>query len=160
MINDHDDLFDFKNEGAIQLSYNLLYLLQWLIQHESDTLRTIISKAVQAGYKNSDDKDYSFIELHVSDPHIYQSIINFLDLMDSLLIESEQLHLTQKGVDVTAIPAIKHIDAKTCGNDLVQKTLEHTSVKLKTNPDQNAKELLFKELLRRWKPGTKKTSMN
>ncbi len=158
--NNNNDSFDYKKESSLLLSYELLRLLQWLMQHEIEALKALTEKAVAAGYRDNEITKNNFIELQVSDQHIYQSIIDFLDLMDFLLAEAEQSYAAQKGYEMATIPAIKHIDTKTCGKDLVQKTLEHTSLKLRTNPDQNAQEVMLKELLKRWRPGSKKALLN
>src|SRR6476469_8267229 len=98
--NNNNDIFDDKKESSLLLSYELLQLLQWLMQHEMESLKVLIEKAVHAGYRDHDPQKNNFIELQVSDQHVYQSIIDFLDLMDFLLAETEQSYAAQKGYEM------------------------------------------------------------
>jgi hypothetical protein len=53
------------------------------------------------------------------------------------------------------MPAIEHIDQTSCDPEMVHLSIEHASTQKAKNPQVNAQELLYKELLRRWKPSKK-----
>lgn len=145
-------------EGNLLLSFELLHLLQWLIDHEGEALKKLVEKAVKAGYKTPGYPSNDFVELQVSDPNIQQSIVEFLSLMDSLLLEAHHEQTVQKTLDHLAVPALNHIDSKICNEEVVQMSLEKASSRMKCHPEQNHQEVVLKELLKRWKPAKK--SMN
>ncbi len=147
----------FDNDKATQnqfvLSYELLYLLQWLIEYEADTLKKMITRAVKVGFKEKSEISHDVVELQVSDS-IQQSIVDFLGLLDSLLLEVQHDYNIQKILHQNLVPALKQIDSTVCDSATVESSLEKTSAKIEHSPEQ-AQEILFKEILKRWKPHKK-----
>lgn len=155
----NNDGFDFTADGNALLSFELLYLLQWLIEHETDSLKTLIEQATKNGFKKRTIQSNDFVELQFNDPNIQSSIVEFLGLMDSLLLEIESEHSVENVINRASLPALKQIDSTFCDDDLVQASVEKTTTRLKHHPNENPKETLCRELLRRWKPA-KKTKVN
>ena len=56
------------------------------------------------------------------------------------------------------MPTIDHIDSTICDDATVRSSVEKATAKSEQHPKANAQELLFKELLKRWKPS--KNMMN
>jgi hypothetical protein len=139
------------NNAQFVLSYELLALLRWLVDHDADKLKKIISKALKNGLQGA---------LHTIDQtedpdmlnEIQHSITDFLHLLETLLLESVSEHVKEKARQQKLLPAIDQIDTNQCDNSTVRFSLEKATSTLANNPDANAKELLFKELLKRWKP--------
>lgn len=146
-------------EGQVLLTYELLFLLQWLIEHESEALKKIIVRALKNGFNDPDFRNHEMIEMHISDPNIHHCIVDFLGLLDALLIESTAELTVQKNVERNLIPALNHIDSTICNDETVQGSLKKTTAFLHNHPEENPQEILLKELLKRWKPD-KKLSMN
>lgn len=153
------DSFNVDNEKNIVLSYELLYLLRWLIEHESSALKKLVKKALKSGaLKSTNTTIHDYVEIHISDPNIQQSILEFLGFMDSLLMLVEHEEGTYL-MNNPSIPALNKIDSTICRQEVLQACLEQASLELQSNPNQNIQELLLKELLKRWKP-TKKECAN
>lgn len=148
------DQFNSDGNGQFVLSYELLYLLQWLIDNESETLKKMINRAIKQGFKEQRMQSNDIVEVQISD-NIQQSIVDFLGLLDTLLMESTNENSVQKVLQSNQIPALNHIDSSVCDNETVQGSLDKTTSKLKGHPEQNAQEILLKELLKRWKPQKK-----
>ena len=144
---------DKSNQNQFVLSYELLYLLQWLVEYESETLKKMISRAVKVGFKDNNEMSHDVVELQVSDS-IQQSIVDFLGLLDSLLIEVQHEHNIKKILQQNLVPALKQLDSTVCDSATVESSLEKTSSKIEHSPEQ-AQEILFKEILKRWKPHKK-----
>ncbi len=150
----NSDEFSNKSSAQFTLSYELLALLRWLADHDADKLKKIIAKAVKAGLQD---------ELHKTDhtdqfPMIndmQHSIVDFFMLLESLLLEVIGEHVEQKAREKDLMPAIDHIDTTICDDATVRFSLEKATSKMEHNPNANAKELLYKELLKRWKPHNK-----
>lgn len=144
----------YSSEGQILLTYELLFLLQWLIEHESDALKKIIARSLKNGFNDPDLRSQEVVEMHISDPNIHQCIVDFLGHLDALLIEATAEIDIKKNTEYTLIPALKHIDSSICDNETVEGSLKKANSRMHQNRD-NAQEVLLKELLRRWKPDKK-----
>jgi hypothetical protein len=139
-------LFDQENT-QFELSYEFLALLKWLAEHEGEQLKKIVVRAVRRGFKpeppSSKSVDAGFVQ---------ESIVNFLELLDTILLEVGQEHRIKKAVEHNLMPAVDRIDAQSCDTDLLQASLDKATQKLEHFPDKNPKELLCAELIKRWKP--------
>lgn len=141
------------NNSQFVLSYELLLLLRWLADHDMPTLRKMIGTALRSGLQeelqaldNTDDPDVL--------NELQHSITDFLSLLESLLIETASEQVKEKARQQKLLPAVDQIDTSLCDNSTVRSSLEKATATLAENPEVNAKDLLFKELLRRWKPNT------
>ena len=146
----------FNNNGQFVLSYELLYLLQWLVDHEAEALKKIIARAVRQGFRESIVKTHDTIELQTSDTQIQNSIADFLGLLDVLLLETTNELGVKKSVERNLIPALKHLDATVCTNEMVESSLVKASSKLdEDSSKETLQDALLKELLKQWKPDKK-----
>jgi hypothetical protein len=72
--------------------------------------------------------------------------------LETLLLETISEHVKEKARQQKLLPALDQIDTNQCDNSTVRSSLEKATSTFAHNPDTNVKELLFKELLKRWKP--------
>jgi hypothetical protein len=150
----NDDSFSRDNNSQFALSYELLHLLRWLGQHDTDKLKKIISKAVAHGLHDSIQKATT-----ISDPNIleemHHGIVDFFELLEMLLSDAINVHMEQKAREKNLLPTIDHFDSSLLDNETLRSSIENTTKKLDHNPHMNAKEQLCKEFLKQWKPITK-----
>lgn len=152
--------FNNNNNGQFVLSYELLYLLQWLVDHEAESLKKIIARAVRQGFRDSiTNTSNDTIELQSSDAQIQNSIADFLSLLDILLIETTNEHGVKKSLERNMIPALNQIDSTICNNETVESSLIKASSKLDHDSNEKLQDALLKEILKQWKPD-KKSLMN
>ncbi|TET33509.1 hypothetical protein E3J61_03870 [Candidatus Dependentiae bacterium] len=144
-----------KNNAQFVLSYELLALLRWLVDQHEETLKNIVGHALSAGLheelqkiERTEDATY----LH----EIQHSITDFLTTLEALLIEQVSERIRQRAQYTDLAPALEKIDSTICDQAIVDVSIEEATSKLEMNPKANPKELLFKELLRRWKPADSK----
>ena len=145
--------FDVDNQ--CELSYELLYLLKWLVENESATLKTIISRAIRNGLRDELSNSNALMN-NISSEAVQNSIVDFLDLLDALLHESISEGSMKKAMEQNLMPSINKIDSNICDKATVRFSLDKATDHLEHYPQANAKELLFKEILKRWKPNKKK----
>jgi len=140
-----------RNNTQFVLSYELLVLLRWLVDQHEETLKNIVEHALSTGLHEELQK----IE-HTEDvPYLHEiqhSISDFLTTLESILIEAEAARMRQKTQYKDLAPALDKIDATICDQAIVDVSIEEATSKLENNPKANPKELVFKELLRHWKP--------
>ena len=150
----NNDSFSHDNNSQFALSYELLHLLKWLGQHDTDKLNKIISKAVAHGLHDSIQKATT-----VSDPNIleemHHGIVDFFELLEMLLSDAINQHVEKKAREKNLLPTIDHFDSSLLDTDALRSSIENTTKKLDHNPHMNAKEQLCKEFLKQWKPVNK-----
>lgn len=150
----NNDSFSHDTNSQFALSYELLHLLQWLGRHDADKLKKLIAKAIAQGLH---DEIQRFDK--VSNPDLLQdmhnSMIDFFELLDELLFDAINQHLEQKAREKNLLPTIDQIDGSMFDNETVRSSVEKTTKKLDHYPNTNAKEQLYKELLKKWKPFNK-----
>ena len=143
-----------NNNAQFVFSYELLCLLQWLTEHDADKLKKIIAKAVASGLHKEIQKIDNTAELSLTED-MHHSIIDFFELFEELLLDAINDHVAQKAREKNLMPAIDQIDSTVCDDATVRFSVEKATKKIELNPNVNAKEQLFKELLKRWKPHDK-----
>jgi hypothetical protein len=140
----------YDNDNQFELSYEFLFLLKWLVEHEPEQLKKVIQRATRHGFKEQFNK---FVTHDAGSPEIIQrSIVDFLDLLDTLLIEVLHEDSVKKVLNSGITPVINQIDSRSCDAATVQCSLDKASQRMETHPNQDPQTLLFKELLKRWKP--------
>ena len=150
---------DFHNQSDdhfLSISTQLLALMQQIVEYHAPELRALVHKAhrslrTQQPSNQSDNwhEEYSAQE----------QVTDFLNLLELLAYEAHHEHEYDMQMTKFLMPAIEHIDHTTCDPETVESCIEHATTQKSKNPHLNAQELLYKELLKRWKP-TKKAGIN
>ncbi len=138
------------------ISYELLHLLEWIVEHGSHELKQLVGKALAAGLRER--IHYTDADMHVAE-EMQDSIVDFFGLLEELLTETINEQAMLKAHEKNLMPALEHIDSTVCDTATVRSSLEKATTKMSKNPNANAQQLLFEELLKRWKPN-KKARMN
>ena len=150
-----DSLYSPGTDNQFVLSYELICLLQWLMEHDAEKLKKIVSTALASGLQSRIQKESILPESQTDLEDIQESIIDFFGVLETLLLESLHEHAVKKALENNLMPAIDQIDSTVCDNATVRFSVEKATSDLENNPQENPKDLLFKELLRRWKPNKK-----
>jgi uncharacterized membrane-anchored protein YjiN (DUF445 family) len=159
----NNDSFNSNGNSAQQfvISYELLCLLRWLLEHDIEKIKKLVSKALATGLRE-DIKQFEQLGDVNADPamieEIQHSIIEFFSMLEMLLLESMKEQAVQRAVEKNLMSAIDHIDSTICDDETVRSSIEKATAKSELHPKENAQDLLFKELLKRWKPS--KNMMN
>lgn len=158
-----NDSFNNNNHNAQQfvISYELLCLLRWLLENDVEKIKKMVSKALASGLKD-DIRYFEQLGDVSADPamveEVQHSIIEFFHMLEMLLIESIKEQAVQAAVEKNLMPTIDHIDSTICDTDTVRSSMEKTVARSEMHPNGNAQNMLYKELLKRWKPS--KNMMN
>ncbi|MBN1549503.1 hypothetical protein JW872_02480 [Candidatus Babeliales bacterium] len=139
---------DTISDRQVVVSLELVKLIEWILEHENEGLRRLINRAVFKGMTaNKPSQDFESLD------DMNQYIVNFLSKMEVFLDNAveQQLRKTLKKNDI--IPAVRHIDTTSCDTSFIEHTIERITNKLPNPTNASPKELLLKELLKRWNPG-------
>jgi hypothetical protein len=144
--------FDNDNNQFV-VSYELLQLFRWLFEHEQETLKKLMGRALRNGLH---EKLYMHLtaEPEITDD-LQQSIVDLFALLETLLYELINENEVQKVVQRNLIPALDHIDSTACDITLLTVSAAKATAVLEENPHEDPKDILCKELLKRWKPSKK-----
>lgn len=148
-----------EDNNQLTLSYELLVLLQWLIEYEPEKLKELIASTFDHGLEDDLKKIKNNPTQYESSDNLQNSIVDFFGLLEVLLHEIYNERATKRVMEKKLMPAIDHIDTTECDTQTVQDSIEKATSKFELEPNKNPQELLFKELLRSWKP-SKKTASN
>lgn len=143
--------FPHDSNAQFALSYELLHLLKWLSQHDTDKLKKIISKAIAHGLHDEIQKTSYFTNPDVLE-EMHHSIVDFFEVLDSMLNTAINEHVKQKAKQKNLLPTIDHFDISLLDNETVRHSVATTTKELELHPHINPKEQLCKELLKQWKP--------
>jgi hypothetical protein len=153
---------DFNNDEHFVVSYELLKLLQWLLIHEQDALKKLIMSALAQGLKyelSGVPDDAATTAMDQANPEsiedLQENILDFFTLLEVILHETMTEQHANTHIQKTMIPAINHIDTSTCDMTSVALSVEKATAAVVNKTGENPKDVLCKELLKRWKP-TKK----
>ena len=135
------------NDNQLTVSYELLYLIQWLLDNESSAIKKVIEQALQNGLKHDLQTAINSTELKNTDDVQY-SIVDFLSLLETLLHESISEQNMKRIMERKLMPAIDNIDNKECDKATVDFSVEKATSKIESNPEENPQEILFQELLK------------
>lgn len=141
-----------QNEEQIVLSYELLQLMDWLMQHDTEGLKKLISKAFKRGLSRTFSRTNDSQNLAALSA---DTVANFIALLEILLVESGSEQENQSSLNRDLLPELDHIDLSNCHYSVLQSSAEVAFSKKEKNPSENTQELLYKELLKRWKPHKK-----
>jgi len=150
-----------SDHAQFVISYELLCLLRWLVDHDYEKFKKMITRALHHGLKYDLDhiqhRTRSLTEADAAE--IQQSIVEFFSLLETALIDSLNDYAVQKALEKKLLPTIEHIDTTICDDATVQASIEQACPKIEHTSADKAQQVLFKELLKRWKP-QKKHALN
>lgn len=148
---------EFDNNGdQFVLSYELLQLMEWLVEKDEEGLKRLIKKAIAGGLDMRIKKEKNN---QLAASQAQDSIVSFLTLLEILLAESTQEQSVDHIMEKALIPAIDQVDTKVCDSPTLKSSIAIATSKSENNP-QNAQNIFLKELLKRWKPSKKKATVN
>lgn len=152
----HTNLPGINTETQEQLvvSYELLCLLQWFMEYETDKLKKMISKALDRGLQKQILNKEQLQQVQ-SPEDIQRIITDFFTTLELLFVETLQEQDVKKVLEKNLLPALSRIDSNQCDDAIVRLSAEKASASYHDGSAQQAQEVLFQEILRHWKPGKK-----
>lgn len=139
-----------ENEDQFIVSYELLYILQWLITYEKQALAEIVHKAFIQGSQTS--HEYETHDHQEEAEYLQTSVIDFFsfleDEVENVAQAESMKHIMQKNL----IKTLDHIDPKIFDPAIIKASMMATAEKVRPQRNHQAKDLFLKELLRKWTP--------
>ncbi len=150
---------------SLSLSFELIYLIDWLLKNDKQKLTTLIQQAVSHGLaqdlKRINPNDY----LKVSE-ELYSTILDFLVFLEDTLAENLKDLSASNTADNVMMPAIKKIDDENLNDATLRNSIQDAKDQLHKEREEgheeaanvdHAKEVLYEKILENWLPTNKET---
>lgn len=164
---------------SLSLSFELIYLIGWLLKNEKQMLNTLIKNAIKKGLGQDlnaiNPQDHSKVN-----EQLYNTLIDFLNFMeDSLLNNMDELQVDTKtekamlaalrkvdldALDVNAVRtsmqqtkeelSAKNVSTLDVASDIDQSTTleQNESDDIEFDNNEKAATILLKNIIKNWKP--------
>lgn len=130
------------------LSKKTIALVNWLIEHDQESLKKLLSKAYQNGALRMDHDEF-FDEEDAQ--YVFFKLVGLVEILSEEVVEEQEVsHVFHRSL----LPVIKQIDSK----EFEQTTIENSANKALCNAKERnvtPSSILFEELLKKWKPQKK-----
>ncbi len=167
--------------SSLSLSFELVYLMKWLLQHEKKMLNALVKHAIKNGFAHDLKKINDHNHTETAD-QFYTTILDFLVFFEDTLINNLDSITLDQETERSILPAIKKMDngnfdiqtmrasiqqtkevlsqtQKNHTQKQAQSTLEPTGSQSlsqqHTQPEpsqEEVKKLLFEHILKNWNP--------
>ncbi len=148
MAHNHDS-------NQMNISYELLMLLQWMLEHEQESVRKLVSKSLNNGLQAQLESVTSQKERQQAAVELQDSIIDYFLLLETQVHDLMNEDHTQEVIQRNMLPALKQVDARTYSHGALETSIAKAEAAFGKREVGSPKEILCKELLKRWKPGKK-----
>lgn len=139
-----------ENDDQFIVSYQLLYILQWLITYEKEAFSNLVHKAFIQGSESLQEDDI-YDQMEEAD-YLQSSVIDFFSFLEDEIENVTQAESIKLVMQKKILEMLDHIDPKLFDPAIVQASMMATAEKL--NPESNhlAKDLFLKQFLKKWNP--------
>jgi hypothetical protein len=139
-----------ENEDQFIVSYELLYILQWLMTYEKDALAQLVHKAFMQGSQTSQMQEAQ--EHNEETEYLQNSVIDFFSFLEEEVENAAQAESMQHIMQKNLVKTLDHIDPKIFDPAIIRASMMATAEKVRPQSNHQAKDLFLKELLRKWTP--------
>lgn len=139
-----------NHNGGIQfsMSHELIAFLRWLTEHHPKELQELAKKALNSGVMAEMQAGVDTMD----DEETHATIIDFFTTLELSLHDAFEEYAHSKAQQTQLQQTLDQIDGSLCDANTVQSSLEVATTNTVLNPEKSAKELLFSELLKQWRP--------
>jgi hypothetical protein len=142
------------DESQFILSYELLHLLQWLVQKNPAALKRVVGQALEKGLREDIELQKSTVQRH--DPEILQrAVLDFFSLLENALHDVPAVSDELVVEPVVMSDTFDQLDSTLYEKDELSLCLARVKRVIKKGGPASAREALYKELLKNWRPKDK-----
>ncbi|MCL4360990.1 hypothetical protein M1446_01370 [Candidatus Dependentiae bacterium] len=135
------------DDNQFVISIELLKILAWLLENKQETMKSLIAECLsETAHEHFSEKDAEYLQ---------ETIIDFFSVLETLIVEVGQEEESKKILQRNLIPAIDHIDSSACDKTTVELSVAKATSVCSKGARKSAQDVMFKELLKRWKPHKK-----
>jgi hypothetical protein len=144
----------------LSLSFELIYLMGWLLKNEKGMLNDLIKHALKNGLAQDLQKVESYGGAQMNE-ELYDTIVAFLSYLEKTLAKNLETSISPVNADEAIFPTLKKLDQENLdlknlklsiqkARDLLAKNIEEKGNTVQQT--ELAKNVLFEHILKGWKP--------
>lgn len=154
---------------SFSLSFELIYLMSWLLKNEKKQLEALIKDALKKGLADELETLDIYQDEEDSIAQLQDTILEFLMFLEDSLLESLEEKPLDKNTKNKLILDLKKISPRSIDLKTIWLSMQQAKNKLNksqsfeniqsaqkeeitTEKDKDIKKLLFSQLLKNWKP--------
>ena len=149
--------------SSLSLSFELVFLMNWLLKNEKAMLGDLIKHAIKHGF-DKDVKQLESIDFSQISDQFYYTILDFLLFLEEALEKDLKKEKLDKQAEKAILPVIKKIQNESLSDDTIKTSLQQTKAYLinvvknnsnstcENNGEKSVKDVLFENVLKNWKP--------
>lgn len=151
---------------SLSLSFELIYLLGWLLKHERNALDSLIKQAVKNGLAVDLDK-IAIDDQDKMSEQLYGTVLDFLVYLEDTLVQNLDGIHTNNAPHQLLHPALSKFMNNSLDIQTIKLSIQQAREKLqhKTNNNtqsknetiEEGKSILFEQLLKNWNPSKNET---
>ena len=145
---------------SLSLSFELIYLMGWLLKNEKSTLNALVKHAIKNGLGKDlneiDPNDYS----KVSD-QLYSTILDFLVYLEDALAKNLNSTSFEGEPSEEILKALKNFENDNSDEQIIKMNVQRTKTDISkviqkklagAQDTDSAKKLLYEHIIKNWKP--------
>lgn len=141
---------DLPNGGVqFTISHEVIAFLRWLVENHPNKLKDLTKKALSDGLLKQSYIDQT---MSLEDDATHATILDFFGTLELIMHEALEEYATSTAQQNRLQDTIDQIDGSLCDTGTVKTSLEIATTSLALDPEKSPKELLFKEILKQWRP--------
>lgn len=139
-----------ENDDQFIVSYELLYILQWLITYEKEAFTQLVHKAFTQGSQatNNIEATDQFEEAE----YLQNSVIDFFSFLEEEVDNAAEHASMEHIMQTNLLKTLDHIDPKIFDPAIIKASMVATAEKVRPQHNHQAKDYFLKQLLKKWTP--------
>jgi hypothetical protein len=139
-----------ENDDQFIVSYELLYILQWLMMYEKEAFKHLVHKAFIQGSQSPERQD-TYDQFEEAE-YLQSSVVDFFSFLEEEVENVSQAESIKYIMQQNLLKTLDHIDPKIFDPAIIKASMMATAEKVNSQRNHLAKDLFLKELLKKWTP--------
>lgn len=139
-----------ENDDQFIVSYELLYILQWLMAYEKDAFRKLIHKAFTKGSQATNNLEITNQTEEAE--YLQNSVIDFFSFLEEEVENASENESMKHIMQQNLLKTLDHIDPKIFDPAIIKASMVATAEKVNPEHNKQAKDYFLKQLLKKWTP--------
>lgn len=140
------------------LSFELLYLMEWLLKHDKKRLEVLIKHALDNGLA----EELETIEISNKDKinELFQkTFLGFISFLENALHECIEKTESRQQIRNTVMSSLAKLNLSSVDSSTLLASLKQAELELKSDTSHSrSKEILLQKILKNWNPENKEVN--
>jgi len=140
-----------ENDDQFVVSYELLYILQWLLIYEQEAFTKLIHKSFIQG-SQATSNDTNVYEKGEESEYLQHSVVDFFSFLEKEVENISDAEAMKHILQRNLLKTLDHIDPKIFDPAIIKESMLTAAEKVHPERNHHAKDIFLKQLLKNWHP--------